>query len=123
MPVRVGIDLVWEDDIAAALDAQPARYLARVFSAREVAEAGGPDGPRAARLARSVAVKEAARKALRPGGADAVGLADVELTEGQIVLGGAAARLAAREGLDNWSVSVTRQSGYACAVVVASEGT
>lgn len=60
---RVGIDAVEVADVAGAIDRFGARYLERVYTAREIADCGGD--PR--RLAARWAAKEAVVKALRLG--------------------------------------------------------
>jgi len=117
--LAVGIDLVAEEDVAAALSEDRDRYLARVYTSGEVRRAAARPGA----LAACFAAKEAAVKALRPDRDEAVPWADVELVGDAIELHGQAAKLARRRGIDALRVGFSRQTGYACAVVVATGGT
>lgn len=119
MPVSVGIDLVRADDVQDALRHHGDRYLDRVYTERERREAGADP----LRLAARFAAKEATIKALRSDGEplpwrdiavhrDAAGRPGLHLT-------GAAQRLAARDGVQSLSVSLTHEHDLAAAVVVA----
>lgn len=124
MPVRVGIDLVAVDSVQAAIDRHGDRYLERVYTPRELDACRTAAGPAAGRLAGCFAAKEAAVKALRPRERDALPWTELEVRrtpDGSwtIALTGTAARLAAEAGLGELAVSLTRESGYALAVVVA----
>jgi holo-[acyl-carrier protein] synthase len=123
VPFRVGIDLVAAVTVAEALAEHGERYLARVYSEREVADCGGPEAPDALRLAARFAAKEAAMKVLRVGDA-AVPFAAIEVVRGpdgapELALHGAAAALAAAAGLRSFAVSLTHEHEYASAVVLA----
>jgi holo-[acyl-carrier protein] synthase len=118
MSVRVGIDLVSivqvEDSIATHGD----RYLARIYSDRELADSRA----RPERLAARFAAKEAAMKAL---GRDDEGFGwkAIEVMRGAdgqptLQLTGGAARLAQRRGMISLTVSLTHERDHAAAVVV-----
>lgn len=111
MPLRVGIDLVAVEAVGTALSDHGERYVARVYTDAEAERAGES----AAVLAECFAAKEAAIKAL---GAE-VPWPEVELAGAGLRLHGGAADLAADQGLDEWSATVSRADGYACAVVIA----
>ncbi len=124
MALRVGIDTVAVQAVRDALAAHGDRYLERVYTAREVADCAGKDGPDPERLAARFAAKEAALKALRAGAGgvpwpavevrrDPSGWIGLELT-------GAAAALAHQAGVSDLAVSVTHEAGLASAVVVAA---
>jgi holo-[acyl-carrier protein] synthase len=122
--LRAGVDLVDIADVAGSLEHFGDRYTARIYTAGELADsAGGPD-VRAARLAARFAAKEAVIKVLRPSGVTPR-WTDVEVVRvasgaTELRLSGLAREMAARAGLDTWAVSITHESTYAAAVVVAS---
>ena len=123
MDVRVGIDLVAVDDVATAVDVQADRYLARVYSPRELAECSTSAGPDPRRLAACFAAKEAAAKVLRPGD-EPLPWRGIELhveagAAPVLRLSGEAAALAQRAGIGQIAVSFTRLRGYAAAIVTA----
>jgi holo-[acyl-carrier protein] synthase len=100
------------------------RYLERIYTAREIEESAGSDGPDPARLAARFAAKEAAIKVLRPPADQPVPWRSIEVRRAtggwpELALDGAAAELARSAGLDGWSMSLTHENGYASAVVVA----
>jgi holo-[acyl-carrier protein] synthase len=124
MPMRVGFDLV---SVAAVEDELRAptrdRYLARVYTEREVAECTTDRGVSAERLAARFAAKEATIKVL-PHSASGFALREIEArrTESgrvEIELTGAAASLASDGGILGLSVSLTHEAGIAGAVVIA----
>jgi holo-[acyl-carrier protein] synthase len=124
--LRVGIDLVEVAEVAASLNAFGDRYLARVYAPAEVAYCRSAASDPAAHLAARFAAKEATVKVLRPS-ADDEGIdwrsIEVVRREGgwcQIALSGAAARLAARQSLSDFQVSISHAAHYAVAVVVAA---
>jgi holo-[acyl-carrier protein] synthase len=121
MPLRVGIDLVRATTIQEALAEHGERYLRRVYSDAEVAEAGGDP----LRLAARFAAKEAAMKVLGPTADDAVPWPAIEVLRGdgptpELRLRGRAAELAAEAGLSAFAVSLTHEDEYAAAVVVGT---
>ncbi len=120
---RVGVDLTAVADVEQSLATQGERYLARLFTEHEVASCQGAGGPRAESLAGRFAAKEAVVKVLRPSGARPE-WRDIEVRQQasgacDIVLHGGAAELAASEGIDQLSVSLSHEAGLAVAVVVA----
>ena len=128
MRTRVGIDLVHLSAVQAALDAFGARYLDRIFTARErdyccdgwMPESHPAPGRVTERLAARFAAKEAVFKLLRsPGG---LGYRDIEVVDGRdVVLSGAALALATERGLGPIDVSLTHEGEYAAACVTALE--
>jgi holo-[acyl-carrier protein] synthase len=119
VPLRVGIDLVVVQDVRDALDDHAERYVARVYTEEEAGHAAAAGAGRPAALASCFAAKEAVVKAL----GREVPLRSVELLDAggrpRLLLTGEAARHAAEAGLDEWSVTVDRAGGYACAIVIA----
>jgi len=121
--MRVGLDLVAVDSIRDSLDAHGPRFLARVYTEREVADcrAGGQLDPQ--RLAARFAAKEAVFKVLRVAD-EAVPWTDIEVRPHasgwvEVALSGQAARLAAAAGITDLELSVAHEHGCAAAVVIA----
>jgi holo-[acyl-carrier protein] synthase len=104
-----------EDSLARLGD----RFLDRVYTAAERAETqGNPAG-----LAARFAAKEATIKALRPTD-QGIGWQTIEVLAGrgrqpEIRLSGAAADLAAIQGVTGLTVSLTHQRRHAAAIVIA----
>ena len=122
--VRVGIDTVSVPAIAESLRHFGERFVQRLFTAREAADAAcvQGDAARHERLAARFAAKEAVIKALDLPEAG-VGWRDIELLRGAngrpaMALHGRAAEAAARAGVREWAVSISHDAGQACAVVV-----
>lgn len=118
--IRVGVDLASVPDVRTALERHGERYLRRLFTLEEQADAAGD--PR--RLAARFAAKEAVLKVLRPGD-DAVpwnhiGLRRQPAGWTELELTGRAAARADAAGLRDWAVSITHEGDLACAVVVAT---
>ena len=124
MSLRVGLDIVAVDAVAAALRA-PHRehYLDRVYTAAEVDSCRGPSGRvEPERLAARFAAKEAAIKAL-PGAGEEVRLTAIEVVseaDGQVrlELSGKAAELARDAGVEEIALSISHDAGIAAATVV-----
>ena len=121
--LRCGIDMIENQRIADGVERFGERFLRRFFTAGERADCG--DQPR--RLAARFAAKEAVAKALGTG-IGAVKWVEIEIRVDNadcrptLHLHGAAARLAADLGLNQWDVSLTHTDRYASAVVVALDG-
>ncbi|WP_144750287.1 holo-ACP synthase [Curtobacterium pusillum] len=118
--IRTGTDLAAVEDVIAGITAHGERYLSRVFTARERADAG--DDPE--RLAARFAGKEAVLKLLRPAATDAVPLTDVAIVHDTVgapvvELTGRAAELANRIGCDTIAISLSHERGLALATAVA----
>lgn len=118
--IRTGTDLAAVEDVIAGIDANGDRYLTRVFTRRERADAG--DDPE--RLAARFAGKEAVLKLLRPRRSDSVPLTDIAIVhdaEGAPVveLTGRAAELADSIGCGTIAVSLSHERGLATATAVA----
>jgi holo-[acyl-carrier protein] synthase len=117
--LRTGIDMVEINRLNSQRPAIRARFLQRVFTPFEIAEVGESD----AALAGRFAVKEAVSKALGSG-IGWVRWQDIEVRRGPygepvLHLYGNAERLAAKLGLELWSVSITDTDTHAVAVAVA----
>lgn len=123
MAQRVGIDLTSVSAVRDAVAEHGDRYLRRVYTATELADCGGD----AARLAGRFAAKEAAIKVLRPDASTPLPWTDIEVVREpgghvELRLTGLAAEQAAREGLAEFSLSLTHEADAACAVVIATNG-
>jgi holo-[acyl-carrier protein] synthase len=119
MRVASGVDLIEIDRVQGVVDRFGARFLARVFTPTELAEAG--DQP--ASLAVRFAAKEAVAKALGTG-IGQVAWQDIEVLRGPaqepiLRLHGNAARLAAELDLHTWSISLSHTASHAIALAVA----
>ncbi len=117
--LRVGVDFIEVERIDEAILRHGDRFFQRFFTAQELIDAGG----RTPALAARFAAKEAAAKALGCGIGD-VGWKEIEIVRGpnhepQLVLHGAAHRLAHDLCLREWSVSLSHTHEHAMALVVA----
>ncbi len=126
MPLRVGIDLVSVEEVEESIRTHGPRYLERVYTDREVGDCTSPAGVDPERLAARFAAKEATMKVLRP---DDEGIPwrsiEVRREPGGWVgleLTGRAAALADAARVADLAVSLTHESGFASAVVVAELG-
>lgn len=123
--MRVGIDTVRVAAISESLSLFGDRFLARLFTPCEVADAHAVQGAGAAheRIAARFAAKEAVIKALDLPEAG-IGWREIELTRGAngrpaLALHGRAAAHAQALGVRDWAVSISHEGDHACAVVVA----
>jgi holo-[acyl-carrier protein] synthase len=117
MSLRVGIDLVQLSRVAESLATFGDRFLARVFTADEIAYATSAPDQTVPRLAARLAAKEAAKKALATEG---LGWRDIEIRRAPsgapiLQLHGPAAAAAPAAEL---AVSLSHEGDYATAVVV-----
>jgi holo-[acyl-carrier protein] synthase len=118
-----GIDLVEIDRIRDAIERHGDRFLRRVYTAAEQAEAG--EGPlRIQFLAGRFAAKEAVMKALGTGWARGVSWTDIDVRrlpsgKPEVTLGGKCLEISGGLGVDRWEISITHTAGHAAASVVA----
>jgi holo-[acyl-carrier protein] synthase len=117
--LRSGIDLVEIARLEGIEPAIRARFLRRVFTAQELEDAGNSNFHLAGRFA----AKEAVVKALGCG-IGPVSWHEIEIRRGQagepvLVLYGKARQIAADQGLNVWSVSISHTKAYAVAMAVA----
>jgi holo-[acyl-carrier protein] synthase len=120
--LRTGVDLIEIDRLSRVGQPIRDRFLKRVFTARELLEAGGAD----ASLLGRFAAKEAVSKALGTG----IGLVawqEIEIIEGAageplVSLHGRAHEAAEAAFLHHWSVSISHSQTHAVAFVVAYGG-
>ena len=119
MQLSTGIDLIEIERIASAIERHGDRFLNRIFTARELADCNG----RAESLAARFAAKEATAKALGTGFGE-IAWDEVEIQRAEngaptLVLYGKAAKLAEKEKLTTWSVSLSHTQSHAIAMVVS----
>jgi holo-[acyl-carrier protein] synthase len=124
MGIRVGNDLVSVGEVRAAIAEHGQRYLRRVYTEAELADSSRHGEIVAERLAARFAAKEATMKVLRPLRDDAVPWRSIEIRRQpggwvELELAGDAARLAAEAGVTTLSASLSHETDYATAVVVA----
>lgn len=115
-----GVDLLEIERVQAAVERHGRRFLERIYTDRELAEVGGNP----ASLAGRFAAKEAVAKALGCG-IGQVGWREIEVLRGPagqpiLFLHGAARQLAAEQGLQVWSLSLSHTATLAIALVVGS---
>src|SRR5580698_5526101 len=105
MRVKIGIDLVAVASVEESARHHAARYLERVYTARELDDCASPDAaPDPARLAARFAAKEATLKVLRSGD-DAVPWRAIEVRRDShgspsVELSGVAATMADEQGIE-----------------------
>lgn len=119
--LRTGIDLVEIDRLSGLRPEIRQKFLERVFTPRELVEAGNSD----ASLAGRFAVKEAVSKALGTG-IGMLGWQQIEVERGDqgqpvLHLYGKAREEADRQGLTVWSISISHTRTHATAVAVAMD--
>lgn len=118
--LNVGVDMIEIERIARALERHGQRFSHRFFTEQELAYCAG----RVERLAGRFAVKEAVAKAL------GTGIGPVSWTEIEVVcdgngkpelhLHGKARALAAKVGLEQWSISLSHTATHAIGFAVAT---
>lgn len=118
MKLASGVDLLEIGRLQGVVERYGQRFLRRVFTPLELAEAG----ENAASLAARFAAKEAVAKALGTG-IGPVGWQEIEIRRGPdrqpiLHLHGAAADRAAALGLTTWSISLSHNQSQAVAVAV-----
>jgi holo-[acyl-carrier protein] synthase len=122
--LRIGVDLVRVADVARSMARFGSRYTGRVFTPGERNYCGEDGRVAAERFAARFAAKEAALKVLRPSPNDGVAWQSIEvrqLASGacEIHLADAALALATRDGIAELCLSMSHESEYATATVVA----
>ena len=118
--MRSGIDMIEVERIDQAILRHGDRFFLRFFTEQELIDAAGSTPALAARFA----AKEAVSKALGTGIGE-VGWKEIEIINGPrrepvLLLHGRALRLAADQGLREWTVSLSHTHEHAIAVAVAT---
>lgn len=120
-PMRIGLDLVSIETVAASVADLGDRYLGFVYTDRERAECAGAPEIVAAHLAGRFAVKEAVMKLLgAPAGLSWQEIETIRSSTGACALhlSGAALEAAQAQGVVHMAVSIAHEEGMAAAVVV-----
>jgi holo-[acyl-carrier protein] synthase len=118
--LQTGIDLIEVARLQKAIERHGEKFLNRIFTERELEQLRDDIPSLAARWA----AKEAVAKALRTGIGD-VSWQEIEILRGPVrepvlTLYGAAEKIAEKEGIKNWSVSLSHTQDFAVAMVVAT---
>ena len=121
--LSVGMDVVDVREVEQSIARFGDRYLARIYTADEVAYARQAPAETARRLGARFAAKEATIKALRAAG-DGIDPRSINVAKApdggcEIVLSGSALDAARRAGVVSLSVSMTHDGDIAAAVVIA----
>ena len=119
MQLATGVDLLEISRLRDAITTHGERFLQRIFTEREL-EA---NAQKVESLAGRFAAKEAVAKALGCGIGD-VAWKEIEILRAksgapQLVLHGAAEKMAREKGLKEWSVSLSHSQSHAIAMAVA----
>jgi holo-[acyl-carrier protein] synthase len=119
MALASGVDLIEIERVRAAVDLHGERFLRRIYTPQELAEAGQNPASLAARFA----AKEAVAKALGVG-IGPVSWQEIEVLRGPLrqpllKLHGAARRISDELGLQTWSISLSHTATHAIALAVA----
>lgn len=114
----VGVDIIEIPRIAEAYARWGERFVKRIYTEAEIAYCRG----RAPQFASRFAAKEAVMKALGTG-VRGVGWSEIEIVRARggppaIKLHGRAARIAERQGVREWALSLSHSREYAVASVV-----
>ncbi|MDX8404935.1 MAG: holo-ACP synthase [Mariprofundus sp.] len=122
----IGVDRVVIARIARSIDRFGERFLKRVYTDREIAQAQAKGNP-ARRFAMLFAAKEAVSKALATGFHQGVAPKHIETIhqpsgKPEITLHGGAAVAAAKLGISTVHVSLTDDDGVAMAFAIAERG-
>lgn len=122
--ITTGVDLVYIPRVKAALERFGERFVARAFTAREVAASHGYPHELAARFAAKEAVAKALGVGMRVMSRDGVKFHEVETLRDMrgkpvVVLSGRAAERAQELDLTEWAISLSHEREYAIAFVVA----
>lgn len=117
--IKCGIDLLRTSRLANVDPAIRARFIRRVYTETEIAQAQDDDET----LSGVFAAKEAVSKALGTG-IGKVSWQEIEILhapsgEPSVLLHGVAFEVAQAKGLTQWSVSITHEGGMAAAIAVA----
>ncbi|HMQ53714.1 MAG TPA: holo-ACP synthase [Anaerolineae bacterium] len=118
--MNIGVDLIEIERVAHSIARFGDRFLQRVYTPQELAYCNG----RIPSLAVRWAAKEAVAKALGTGIGD-IGWQEIEIVSDarqcpSVRLHGAAAQLAAAQGITGFSISLSHTKDYAVAFVIGS---
>ncbi|MBI5934327.1 MAG: holo-ACP synthase [Chloroflexi bacterium] len=119
MKLATGVDLLEIERLRDAIATHGEKFLHRIFTRQEL----DANQKKIESLAGRFAAKEAAAKALGCGIGD-VSWKEIEILRAesgapQLILHGAAERMAREQGLTTWSLSLSHSQSHAVAMVVA----
>ena len=119
MKLATGVDLLEIERLRGAIETHGEKFLQRIFTQQEL----DANQKKIESLAGRFAAKEAAAKALGCGIGD-VAWKEIEILRAesgapQLILHGAAERMAREQGLTTWSLSLSHSQSHALAMVVA----
>lgn len=120
--IGVGVDLVSIERIGRIYNRYPDRFLMRIFTDRELAgfkERGSNLASLAARFAAKEAVLKAIGCGIGPAALNQVEILSSPGRQPQVKLLEEALNLAGKRGIDAFSLSMTHEPPFACAIVVA----
>lgn len=117
--LAVGVDMIENERVARSIARFGDRFLRRIFTAQEQMYCHG----RVTSLAGRFALKEAVAKALGSGIGD-INWTDVEIVNNEqgkplLILHNEARRLADRQGLQEWAVSLSHTNTHAIGFAIA----
>ncbi|MHC5082834.1 MAG: holo-ACP synthase [Planctomycetota bacterium] len=118
-----GIDLVDFNRIEQMLEKHDERFLKRVFTERECADADNVKN-RVEKLAGRFAAKEAVMKLIGTGWRDGIAWTDIEVVNNKlgqpiVTIGGKVKEFADQQGVEQITLSITHTSNFAMASAVA----
>ena len=116
--ISCGVDLVEIGRIEAAIARNGQRFLDRIYTPQEQASCNG----NSQRLAARFAIKEAVAKALGTGIGD-LSWTEIEVRNNErgaphLILHGNAQRIANKQGVSSWSISLSHEKEYAIGFVI-----
>lgn len=119
MKLATGVDLLEIERLRGAIETHGEKFLQRIFTQQEL----DANQKKIESLAGRFAAKEAVAKALGCGIGD-VAWKEIEILRAesgapQLILHGAADRMAREQGLTTWSLSLSHSQSHAVAMVVA----
>ena len=120
MPLATGVDIIKIKRIRKAIDRHGERFLQRVYTPTELAEARNNPASLAARFAAKEAVAKALGCGIGPVSWQEIEIRRDAANRPYLLLYGAASQLALEQGITTWSISLSHTRKYALAFVVGS---
>ncbi len=119
MKIVTGVDLIEISRVEDVIARHGLRFLQRVYTPKEVYEAGEHSGSLAVRFAAKEAVAKALGTGIGPIGWKEIEILRDETHQPKLHLCGAANQLARDLNLTKWSISLSHTQSHAIAMVVA----
>jgi holo-[acyl-carrier protein] synthase len=120
MPLATGVDIIKIKRIRKAIDRHGERFLQRVYTPTELAEARNNPASLAARFAAKEAVAKALGCGIGPVSWQEIEIRRDAANRPYLLLYHAASQLALEQGITTWSISLSHTRKYALAFVVGS---